>query len=185
MANNKPLTSDEKLEIVEVLKRGNLSHRAVAKQFNRSQSTVSQIARDAGITPTHRRRRTPAAKDIGGSFGGRERIKLADSVLGVISEMIKGGGHSPRELKDITQALKLALEARRAEDLPETDEAKKDEIEYVDTPLGDLKLPRTPQFADIIWELEHGDPDTYMERRFAAEKEERAEQEHAQEVEDK
>jgi hypothetical protein len=99
--------------------------------------------------------------------------------------MIKGGGHSPRELKDITQALKLALEARRAEDLPETDGAKKDEIEYVDTPLGDLKLPRTPQFADIIWELEHGDPDTYMERRFAAEKEERAEQEHAQEVEDK
>lgn len=118
MANNKPLTSDEKLEIVEVLKRDNLSHRAVAKQFNRSQSTVSQIARDAGITPTHRRRRTPAAKDIGGSFGGRERIKLADSVLGVISQMIKGGGHNPRELKDITQALMLALEARRAEDPP-------------------------------------------------------------------
>ncbi len=160
MANNKPLTSDEKLEIVEVLKRGNLSHRAVAKQFNRSQSTVSQIARDAGITPTHRRRRTPAAKDIEGSFGGRERIKLADSVLGVISQMIKGGGHTPRELKDITQALKLALEARRAEDPSETDEAKKEEIEYVDTPLGDLRIPRIPHFTDVIRELEDGDADT-------------------------
>ena len=48
--------------------------------------------------------------------------------------------------------------------------------------MGDLKLPRTPEFADIIWELEHGDPDTYVERRFAAEKAERAEQERAQDV---
>ena len=37
--------------------------------------------------------------------------------------MIKGGGHNPRELKDITQALKLALEARRAEDFPEQGES--------------------------------------------------------------
>ena len=81
------------------------------------------------------------------------------------------GGLNHRELRETTQALKQQLDARRTEDPPETDEATKDEIEYVDTGLGDIKLPRTPQFADIIWKLEHGDPATYMERRFAAEKE--------------
>jgi hypothetical protein len=96
-----------------------------------------------------------------------------DSVQAVISQLVEGGGLNPRELRETTQALKQALDARRAEDPPETDEATKDEIEYVDTGLGDIKLPRTPQFADIIWKLEHGDPATYMERRFAAEKAER------------
>src|SRR5919107_2903438 len=102
----------------------------------------------------------PLRLKISDGVSADAREKLADSVLSVISAMIKGGGHNPRELKDITQALKLALEARRAEDPSETDEAKKDEIEYVDTPLGELKIPRIPHFAHVIRELEDGDADT-------------------------
>jgi IS30 family transposase len=90
MANNRPLTSEERLQIVEALKRGNLSHRALAQEFNRSQSTISQIARDAAIPPTHRRRRSPAAKDLEGSFTREERINLTDRVLGVIGGLVEG-----------------------------------------------------------------------------------------------
>ena len=64
MANSTPLTADEKLQIVDALKKGNLSHREIAKRFGRAQSTISMLARDAGVSPTHRRRRTAAARDV-------------------------------------------------------------------------------------------------------------------------
>jgi len=119
MANNRPLTTDAKLEIVEVLKRGNLSHRAIAKQFNRSQSTISAIAREAGIAPTHRRRRTAAAKHVVGTYSREERVAIADRALSVLNDLLSSGGLTPRELREITQALKQTLDARRAEDFPE------------------------------------------------------------------
>jgi len=123
MANNRPLTSEERLEIVEALKRGNLSHRAIAQQFKRSQSTISAIARDAGVAPTHRRRRTAAAKDIEGTYSREERVAIADKALGVLNDLLSSGGLSPRELKETTAALKLTLDARRAEDFPEQGES--------------------------------------------------------------
>ena len=92
MANNRPLTSEERLEIVEVLKRGNLSHRAVAKQFNRGQSTVSALARDAGIASSHRRRRTVAAKDVEETYSREEHVAIADKALGVLNDLICSGG---------------------------------------------------------------------------------------------
>src|SRR5215204_1796124 len=109
MANNRPLTTDAKLEIVEVLKRGNLSHRAIAKQFNRSQSTISAIAREAGIAPTHRRRRTAAAKHVVGTYSREERVAIADRALSVLNDLLSSGGLTPRELREITQALKQTL----------------------------------------------------------------------------
>jgi transposase-like protein len=127
MANKPPLTTEERLRIVEALKKGNLSHRAIAKQFNRSQSTISTIAKDAGITPTHRRKRTPAAQDVEGSFTREERINLTDRVLGVIGGLVEDGGLSPRDLRETTQALKQALDARRSEDIePKGDDRSKE-----------------------------------------------------------
>ena len=77
---------------MEALRRDNLSHRAIAQQFNRSQSTVSFIARDAGIASSHRRKRTPVAKDLEGSFGREKRINLMDSVQAVVSQLVEVEG---------------------------------------------------------------------------------------------
>ncbi len=123
MPSNRPLTTDERLEIVAALKRGNLSHRELAKRFNRAQSTISQIARDAGVAPTHRRKRSPRAHDVEGTYSREERIALVDRALGVIGGLVEGGGLNARELRETTQALKAALEARRAEDILEPEEA--------------------------------------------------------------
>ena len=111
-----PLTSEERLEIVEALRRGNLSHRALAQQFNRSQSTISGIAKDAGISSSHRRKRTPAAKDLESTYSREERIRFEDRILGVLDEMVAAGGLSPREVRELAQAAKVALDARRSED---------------------------------------------------------------------
>jgi histone H3/H4 len=117
MANNQPLTSKERLEIVEVLRKGNLSHRAIAQQFNRAQSTISSIARDAGITPSHRRRRTPAARDVEITYDKQERINFQDRFIGVLDGMLTDGGLSPREAREVAQASKVVFDARRAEDI--------------------------------------------------------------------
>ena len=140
MGQNAPLTSAERLEIVEALRRGNLSHRELAQRFNRAQSTISKIARDSGITPTHRRRRSPAATDLEGSFTREERINLTDRVLGVIGGLVEGGGLSARDLRETTQALKQALDARRAEDIEPESTNESGELGSVPVGLGEMRV---------------------------------------------
>jgi Bacterial regulatory protein, arsR family len=125
MAKTGPVTSEERLEILEALKRGNLSHREIARRFDRAQSTVSSIAKDAAITPQNRRKRTPAATAVEGTYSREERVALADKVLGVIGNLVEEGGLNPRDLKETTAALKQTLEARRMDDI-EPEEEKED-----------------------------------------------------------
>ena len=147
MSHNAPLSREERLEIVEALRKGNLSHRELAQRFNRAQSTISKLARDAGITPTHRRKRTPAASDVECTYDKRERVYFADRFIGVLDGMITEGGLSPRDAREVAQAAKVVLDARRSEDV-ELDEGQESKGErpylplmgdmgiYVDTPMG-------------------------------------------------
>jgi hypothetical protein len=149
MANNRPLRGEERLQIVDVLKKGNLSHREIAKRFKRAQSTISSIARDAGITPTHRRRRTPAARDVESTYSREERIIFVDRIIGALGAMVDAGGLSPKETREVTQAAKVALDARRSEDI-EPEENKKDDEDLVSIGLGDMRV----------------DPNTYIGREM-------------------
>jgi hypothetical protein len=149
MANKRPLRGEERLQIVDVLKKGNLSHREIAKRFNRAQSTISSIARDAGITPRHRRRRTPAARDVESTYSREERINFVDRIIGALGAMVDAGGLSPKEAREVTQAAKVALDARRSEDI-EPEENKKDDEDLVSIGLGDMRV----------------DPNTYIGREM-------------------
>jgi transposase-like protein len=117
MANNSQLTREERLEIVEALRKGNASHRELAQRFRRAQSTISKVARDSGISPTHRRKRTPAASDVDSTYGKQERVDFADRFLGALDGMITEGGLSPRDAREVAQAAKVVLDARRSEDV--------------------------------------------------------------------
>jgi len=110
------MDSEERRKIVELLKRGNLSHRAIARQFNRSQSTISAIAKEEGITPTHRRRRSSAVESVEETYSKEKRIATADKVLASLDNLISSVGLTPREFREVSQAFKQTLEARRAED---------------------------------------------------------------------
>jgi transposase-like protein len=142
MANSSPLGREEKLEIVEALRKGNASHRELARRFKRSQSTISKLARDSGITPVHRRMRSPAAADLEGSFTREERINLTDRVLGVIGALVEGGGLNPRE---------QTLDARRAEDIdpPEQSEESKQNT-WVPLGLGDIRYDISTPFGQEL-----------------------------------
>ena len=116
MTYRKHMDSEERRKIVELLKRGNLSHRAIARQFNRSQSTISAIAKEEGITPTHRRRRSSAVESVEETYSKEKRIATADKVLASLDNLISSVGLTPREFREVSQAFKQTLEARRAED---------------------------------------------------------------------
>jgi hypothetical protein len=150
VTNNKPLTSEEKLQIVEVLRKGNRSHREVARQFNRAQSTISSIARDAGITPTHRRRRTPAASDVESTYDKQERVNFADRFIGVLDGMVSRGGLSPKDAREVAQAAKVVLDARRGEDIEPDSTIAPDEEGYIALGLGEMRV----------------DPNSYMGREM-------------------
>src|SRR5215210_3910359 len=159
-----PLASEERLEIVEALRRGNLSHRALAQQFNRSQSTISGIAKDAGISSSHRRKRTPAAKDLESTYSREERIRFEDRILGVLDEMVAAGGLSPREVREVAQAAKVALDARRSEDGGDRlgdEKAEKSNQTFVKVGLGDLAVDPNTDIGRELLELNAraGDPE--------------------------
>jgi len=158
-----PLTSEERLEIVEALRRGNLSHRALAQQFDRAQSTISAIAKDAGISSSHRRKRTPAAKDLESTYSKEERIRFEDRILGVLDEMVAAGGLSPREVREVAQAAKVALDARRSEDGDRLgdEKAEKSNQTFVKVGLGDLAVDPNTDIGRELLELNAraGDPE--------------------------
>jgi hypothetical protein len=133
VAIRRPITSEERAEIIQLLRKGNLSHREISRRVNRAQSSISAIARDASITPVKKLKRTPAATEVEGTFSRDGRISVADSAIGVISELLRGGGLSPRDLKETTAALKTALESRRMEDVEvDPEEAKKDRTTWLE-----------------------------------------------------
>jgi hypothetical protein len=142
------------LEIVEALRKGNLSHREIGKRFNRAQSTISKIARDVGIMPNHRRKRSPAAKDVEGTYGKEQRVAFADRFLGVLEDMVEGGGLTPKDMREVGQAAKLALDARRAEDI-EPDSREGEEPELWPIGLGEMSIDlSTPLGRQLKAELE-------------------------------
>jgi hypothetical protein len=155
MANNQPITSEERVEILEMLRRGNLTHREIGRRVNRAQSSISKLARDANITPVNKSKRSPAAKDVEGTFSRDERVNLADKVLGVVSGLVEEGGLSPKDLRETTLALKEALAARRMEDQPE-EEKKDDDIVW------DKSFAVTGESKGIGY-----DPNSYIGREMA------------------
>jgi transposase-like protein len=156
MAYTQTLNSEERLRIVEALRRGNRSHRELAREFGRAQSTISKIARDAGITATHRRKRTPAASDVESTYDKQERVNFADRVLGVLDGMITEGGLSPRDIREVAQAAKVVLDARRSEDI-EPDITKKSEAEeegYIPVGLGEMRVKADSDIARSFLEID-------------------------------
>jgi hypothetical protein len=193
MAYTPPLSSAERLEIVEALKRGNLSHRAIAQQFSRSQSTISTIAKDAGITSTHKRKRTPACSgNVESTYDKQARVDFQDRFLSALDGMVTEGGLSPRDAREVAQASKVVLDARRAEDQPEPEEeeAKREDMIVWDdtfaTPGESKGLgydPNTKIGREMIEAVEKIDAGIYLwEERWAEEKAQR-EAERAQEKE--
>jgi transposase-like protein len=116
--SGKRVPKEKREAIVADIKARIKSFRQIGRDHSVSQSTVSAIAKEEGISPTRKRKRTAAAKDVEGTYSRAERVAVADKALSALDELIASGGLNPREMREATQALKQTLDARRAEDLP-------------------------------------------------------------------
>jgi hypothetical protein len=109
-----PLTTGEKQTIREMLDQ-NHSHNHIARITGRSQSTISGFARRAGYSPLPER--TPCvANQARREFGKAERLELISLVFERGEEMLQKPGLTPREYKEVTTGIAIAIDKSRLEE---------------------------------------------------------------------
>jgi transposase-like protein len=115
MTQRSPLTPEEREKIVSLLKEGGLSQGAVARLVGRAQSTVSSVATQEGLSaPRHR---TPVQANYARKVYAKEqRRELHDKFLFLTEAQLDQGQMTPREMRELAQAMALVTEKRRLED---------------------------------------------------------------------
>jgi predicted transcriptional regulator len=109
-----PLTAEETLRIRERLDEGR-SHNWIAKELGRAQSTVSAYARRQGYSPLSER--TPhVANQARRDYARAERIELLNTAFATGEEMLKRGGLSAREFKEVMTGIAIGIDKRRLEE---------------------------------------------------------------------
>jgi hypothetical protein len=98
-----------------LLKEGGLSQGAIARLVGRAQSTVSSVAAQEGLSaPRHR---TPVHANYARKVYAKEqRRKLHDKFLSLTEAQVDGGQMTPREMRELAQAIAIVTEKRRLEE---------------------------------------------------------------------
>ena len=117
----KRLENWQKQAIAEDLRKGNMSYERIARKHSTSISTIARVAAAEGLTT--KRRRTRAVEKVEQTYSRAKRMEAADDAVAAVHDILKGGGLTPREAREATQALKSALDARRSEDGPDVEDA--------------------------------------------------------------
>ena len=115
MTQRSPLTPEEREKIVSLLKEGGLSQGAIARLVGRAQSTVSSVATQEGLSaPRHRKPvRANYARKV---YAKEQRRELHDKFLSLTESQLDQGQMTPREMKELAQAIAIVAEKRRLED---------------------------------------------------------------------
>lgn len=113
MANGSPISEDEEKAILEALKAGKTT-REVAEIFGRGKSTVSDIARRAGLDLAGRARmkRADVARTC---YASEARIKLVGELLDKARSMLTTC-ENPRELQHLAMVIAIGIDKRRLEE---------------------------------------------------------------------
>lgn len=113
MANGSPISEDEEKAILEALKAGKTT-REVAEIFDRGKSTVSDIARRAGLDLAGRARmkRADVARTC---YASEARIKLVGELLDKARSMLTTC-ENPRELQHLAMVIAIGIDKRRLEE---------------------------------------------------------------------
>lgn len=112
-----PVTDKERLAIIEALKSGK-SQTATAKEFGRGASTVSRVARGAGLDAAYSTPKKANAARVW--FAKQERIALNAELFGRLREMLSDEDLTATELKNLAIAYGILVEKRRLEEGEDT-----------------------------------------------------------------
>ena len=110
---NRPITDGERDEILDLLRAGH-SHNEVARRTGRSQTKVSNLAKQYSIAPVN-----PApSKAIKASvdYCRAERQNLINLGFEKIQDLITSQDLTARDMKDLATAAGILIDKRRLED---------------------------------------------------------------------
>ncbi len=109
-----PLTTEETTRIGEMLDEGR-SHNSIAKELGRAQSTISEYAKRQGYSPLPER--TPrVANQARRDYARAERIDLLNTAFATGEEILKRGGLTAREYKEVMTGIAIGIDKRRLEE---------------------------------------------------------------------
>jgi len=113
MAKGGPVGEDEEKAILEALKAGR-SVRAVAGEYDRSISTISDVAKRNGLDLAERSETKKAAL-IRSCYAAEDRIKLIGEALNKGRELLKSCD-SPRDFQYLMTGFAIGIDKRRLEE---------------------------------------------------------------------
>jgi len=115
MSKGGPVTEDEEADILEALKAGG-SIRKVAKDFDRSHSTISDVAKRNGLDLADRSE-TKKAAIAKSCYAAEDRIKLIGEALNKGRELLKACDN-PRDFQYLMTGFAIGIDKRRLEEGP-------------------------------------------------------------------
>jgi len=113
MAKGGPVGEDEEKAILEALKAGR-SVRAVAGEYDRSISTISDVAKRNGLDLAERSETKKAAL-IRSCYAAEDRIKLIGEALNKGRELLKSCD-SPHDFQYLMTGFAIGIDKRRLEE---------------------------------------------------------------------
>jgi IS30 family transposase len=113
MAKGGPVTEDEEKEIIQALESGKTT-REVAKEYDRSPSTISDVARRNGLDLAERSE-TKKAAIAKSCYASEDRIKLVGELLNKARSMLRTCDSS-RDLQYLATAIAIGIDKRRLEE---------------------------------------------------------------------
>ncbi len=106
------ITDSERDKMLSLLREG-FSHCEVARRTGRSQSAVSALAKEHGISPV---RLMPRAQRAARDYNKVERRNLLNLAFDKAGDLLERGDITARDLKDVVTAVAIAIDKRRLED---------------------------------------------------------------------
>jgi hypothetical protein len=121
----------EREQIIAMLKTG-VSENKTAKHFKRGQSTVSRIARAAGLEP--RETAAKLAHDAMVDYSTARRVGVINDFFAMAHAMLPTV-ESPKQLQELSVALAILIDKRRLEDGEATSRTETNESDSARTEL--------------------------------------------------
>lgn len=117
MSKGGPVSEAEESEILEALKAGKTT-REVADEFQRSRSTISDVARRNGLDLAElaRMKKSDIARTC---YASEARIKLIGRVLDKAEALLKAC-ENPRDLQALMMTVAIGIDKRRLEESTDT-----------------------------------------------------------------
>ena len=144
----KAIPQKEKMAIIKAIKNGKKRNK-IAKEFNRSGSSISKIAKEIGVR--FDRSITKKATETRKAYAKESRLEVLADLFQVIKEKLKETENTAKDVFDLSKSLGIAIDKARLEE-GEPTEISKGETENVNKEYKTLDWEELP--LEVVEKIE-------------------------------